>query len=136
MRKGAADAVIRILKDDSLKKELGRQARESAEEYLNADLAEIWKNIFEQTLIPKSETKSLYELPAAEAAARIAVEHYNSGMLKRIQSPQVNDYSPRCKELEDELERFRRSESYRIGMLVTFIPRMIKKLIKKLLGKN
>ncbi len=134
--RGAADAVIRILKDDSLKKELGRQARESAEEYLNVDLSRHWKNVFEQTLVPKPKTKSLYELPAAEAAARIAVEHYNSGMLKRMQTGYTNNSSPRCAELEAELENFKRSESYRVGMFITFIPRMIKALLKRILKRK
>ena len=131
----AANAIVKIFRDDALKKELGRQARESAEEYLSIDLTEIWKNIFTETLMSKPETLSLSELPVAEAAVRIAVNNYNTGIFNRTVSSQSKS-SPRYAELEDELNRFKRSESYRIGCIITYIPRKIKAFLRKLFKRR
>ncbi len=129
----AAKAVIKILKDDDLKKEMGRQARESAEEYLSVDLAKRWHDIFEQTLLPKPESVPIYELPASEAAVRIAAEKYSDGILNRSNVAQRAEHDiAKIAELEDELARFKRSESYRVGMIITFIPRKLIALLRKI----
>lgn len=135
----AAEAVIEILENDQLKKKLGREARESIEEFYSIDLVQHWHSIFEQTLAPKPEPVKLYELPVNEAAVRIAVQHYSDGILRRIEeTKRVIEMAStgRCAELERELERFKHSESYRIGMIVTFIPRVFIKLLKKILGRK
>lgn len=132
----AANAVIKMFKDDDYKKQLGRDARESAEEYLNIDLASHWKNIFEQTLIPKPKAEPLYKLTPAEIAVRIAVENYSEGIYKRSQMVQSGVNSPKLAELEDELARFKRSETYRVGRIVTFIPRLIKSILKRIFKRN
>ena len=131
----AANAIVEILSNKELKKEMGLQARESAENYLSIDLAEHWKNIFAQTLAPKKKENSLYDVSTTEAAVRIAVDKYSSGIFKRAIA---NDegYTQRCVELQKELDNFRHSESYRIGMIITFIPRMLKNLLKKLFKRN
>ena len=149
--KGAADAIVKILKDEALKKEMGRAARESAEDFLSLDLAEHWKNIFKETLVPKQEPLPLHKLSATETAVRMAVERYSSGILKRAKAAQYANYQSaradalecRVNELEiqikarlDELERFKHSESYRVGYILTFIPRKIKALLKKILRRG
>jgi len=134
----AAEAIIRIFTDDDLKKRMGQEARKSVEEFYSIDLAKHWEGIFTQTLLPKPASAPLRQLPASEVAVRIAVDNYSEGILLRTRNAAATvayDSSAgnaRCAELERELERFKRSESYRIGMIVTFIPRMIKKLLKKI----
>ena len=97
--------------------------------------------------MPKPAPKSLRELPAHEAAVRIAVDKYSDGIFKRanmtVNAPAnatlvkaLNDVNAEAIRRGDELERIRNSECYRIGLVITFIPRMFKKLLKKLLGRN
>lgn len=132
----AANAVIKMFKDEDYKKQLGKEARQSAEEYLNIDLAEHWKSIFEQTIIPKPKAEPLYKLTPTEIAVRIAVDNYSEGIYKRSQLVQSGANSPKLAELEDELARFKRSETYRVGRIVTFIPRLIKSLLRRIFRRN
>ena len=137
--RAAADAIIKILKDNDLKKEMGKQARESAEKYLGIDLASHWKNIFEQTALPKPAQTPLRNLTAQDAAVRIAVDHYTSGLLARLNAPHQECNQAlvdRCEHLEREIQNIRRSETFRVGRLVTLFPRLLKTLIKKILGRK
>lgn len=134
--KAAADAIIKMFTDEDYKKQLGKDARESFEEFYSIDLASHWKNIFEQTLIPKPKAEPLYKLTPAEIAVRIAVENYSEGIYKRSQMVQSGVNSPKLAELEDELARFKRSETYRVGRIVTFIPRLIKSILKRIFKRN
>lgn len=129
----AARAVVKILKDDELKKEMGSQARKSAEDFISVDLAERWRNIFGESLKPKPAPLPLYELPASEAAVRIAIERYSDGIFNRAQSSKRAERDiEKIAELEDELYRFKRSESYRVGMILTFIPRKLIAILRKI----
>lgn len=139
---GAAEAVIKILSDSELKKEMGRQARKSAEEFYDFDLSKHWDMIFEQTLLPMPEPKPLSELPASDVAMRIATDSFSRGIYLRsvvnAPTPGSNGYSPLREELDmarAEIISIRRSETYRVGYLILLIPRKLKDLIKKLLGR-
>ena len=142
--RAAAEAIVKILTDDDLKKQMGRDARRSVEEFYSIDLAEHWKNIFDQTLLPKPAIVPMRELPVQEVAVRIAADYYNTGIYRRksfsgggyMASAQDHNLVQRCAFLEEELERFRRSETYRVGRIVTFIPRLIKRILKKILGRD
>ena len=133
----AAHEIVKLFKDDIYKKEIGRQARESAEEFYSIDLAKHWQSIFELSVQPPKPIVPLYKLSAEEVAVRMAVEYYRDGIIKRgVNSGDTTYLSMRCAELEHTLEEFRRSESYRIGMIITFIPRKIKALLKKIFKRK
>ena len=103
--KAAADAIVKILKDDKYKKALGREARESVEEFYQIELTDIWDNIFKQTLIPNGEKTPLSKLPALETSMRIAVEKYREGIETRFHlTLQTQHFVSRCRELEAILD--------------------------------
>lgn len=144
--RGAADAVIKILKDDALKKEMGREARKSAEEFFDIDLAQNWKNIFEQTLQPKCED-NIYARPDTEIAFRIAMEKYSEGLynyLNNVNSKNANseiagelaDAKKRIAFFDREVINIRNSDIYRVGAIITFIPRKLKALFLKLFKRK
>lgn len=126
----AANAVIRILKDPSLKKEMGLLARKSAEDFFDIDLTERWNEIFTETLLPKPAKKPLSEFSPLEIAMQIAMDNYSRGIALRTQ---CNNTTSECAALKNELERFKASESYRIGKIVTAPLRAIKRILKRLL---
>lgn len=133
----AARAVINILKNNALKKEMGRLARESAEEFFDIDLAERWNTIFKETLIPKEEKASIYEAQDYVRAVRIAVEKYTEGILKRAnQPPVVVEKIVSNDEIVDELARIKLSESYRIGKIVTSPLRFTKFILEKVFRRK
>lgn len=137
--KAAAAAIVKILRDPELKKKLGSEARESAENFYTVDLTERWKEIFEQTLLPKPERIPTYKLPVSDAVMRIALNKYDEGILKRTHMATANansarcaDLEAQCRALESQIAALRRSESFRIGAAIAFFPRVIKLLLKKI----
>lgn len=131
----AAEEVIRLFENDELKKQMGREARQSAEELLGIDLAEHWEKIIAKTLENEDKADGVVIGSPESAAISIAVEKYATG-IKLWAERQGEGASWRCDELERTLAEFRRSESYRIGLIVTYIPRKIKALLKKLFGRK
>ena len=132
----AADAIIEILRNDELKKQLGQKARESAQDYCSIDLGKHWETIFNKTLLPKEPPIPLSQRTPLEAAICIAVEHYSTGLYKHVttRAPQVYDNSAATEALH-QLSRISRSESYRLGLVLTYIPRKLKQLLKKILRR-
>lgn len=125
----AADAIVEILQNDELKKQMGKQAKESAIELYRIDLAKHWKSIFDQTLLPFQRTDPLRKSPL-EATSDIVMEFYAQGILNRENVPCVtstNDYQ----QVVQILNGLAESESYRLGMFLTAIPRKIKRWLKK-----
>ena len=42
-----ADGIIKLLKDDSLRKQMGEEARESLENFMSFDIKKAWKNLLD-----------------------------------------------------------------------------------------
>ncbi|MBQ2896877.1 MAG: glycosyltransferase [Clostridia bacterium] len=138
----AAEEIIKILSDDKLKKQMGKEARESAEEMLSIDLAKHWDYIFEKTLNP--DTKEI-KLTPDQSALNTLVHYTSQGILARMYThPQVQyqqiplevpneDWllqSHYAESLEATIKEIRSSTSYRLGWFLTTIPRKIKDFIK------
>lgn len=151
----AANAVVRILKDPALKKEMGLSARKSAEDFFDIDLTARWNEIFTETLLSRPEKKSLPELSPLEIAMQMAIDDYSRGILIREQTHSANvarlgevearynelnsahaSLNTSCNALQNELERFKASESYIVGKAITAPLRLLKKLLKKLLRRG
>jgi len=135
-RQAAADAIISIFSDDGKKRRMGREARESAERICGTDLAAIWEHIFEQTMKPAVDAVPLYQRTPLEIAANLATEFHSRGIFDRMQNVRYGGdesyhYAEQCRLLTDALEEIGRSESYRVGLFVTAIPRAILRLIKR-----
>ncbi len=129
---GAANAIVEILQNEDLKRRLGKEARESATEYCSKDLAAHWDFIFAQSLLPKEPAVPAYLRSPLDAAVNIAVSYYSDGIFKRASSGA--DRAPQVmvdQEALRQLEQIGRSESYRVGLLVTYIPRKLKQLFTR-----
>ena len=125
----AADAIVEILQNEELKKQMGKQAKESAIELYRIDLAKHWESIFEQTLLPFQRPQLVQKSPL-EATSDIVMEFYAQGILNRESVPcetSANDYQ----QVIQILNGLANSESYRLGMFLTAIPRRIKRWLKK-----
>jgi hypothetical protein len=133
-RRAAADAIISIFSDDAKKRSMGRAARESAERICGTDLAAIWEHIFAETMKPAGDAVPLYQRTPLEIAANLATEFHSRGIFDRMQNAQYGGdaypYAEQCRILSDALEEIGRSESYRVGLFVTAIPRAILRLFK------
>ena len=136
--KAAADAVVRILTDGDLKKKMGKEARESAVEMYSIDFAKLWNDIFTETMQPKSEPVPLYRLPPQETAINIAVDYYTRGIGARCGGMPISSgggdwryYEEQCRVLSKALNELSRSESYRVGLFITAIPRKINNWLKR-----
>ena len=132
----AAEAVVSILQDDARKKTLGQEARAGVQAMYSVDFAEIWKQIIEETMKPKTKPLPISEMDPSEIAIRIAVDAYTKGIWERSQGYVGTDvamgggdwryYEEQCKVLSKALKELANSESYRFGLFMTAIPRKIK----------
>ncbi len=122
----AADAIIEILENDELKKQMGADARESAKEYYSLDLAKHWDEIFAQTMLPRENKRELTNQSPIETAVQMAVSYYSDGLIKHAAGG-----VPVSSDAMDQLINISRSESYRVGLVVTYIPRKIKQWLQK-----
>jgi glycosyltransferase involved in cell wall biosynthesis len=131
----AADAIVEILQNDELKHRMGKEARESAEEWLSFDLAAHWNMIFAKTLEPRTHLNSMEIQSADQAAIDIAVTHYSEGLYKRAMAPASavadGELLAECKKLINMLNEIGSSESYKLGLFLTAIPRKIKNWLKR-----
>lgn len=124
----AAERIIEILSDDKLKKEMGAEARKSAEELLSFDIAKHWEYIFEQTLIQKENNSGLQKEPL-NAAIDILLDFTAKGILTRGSNGTAGN-SLHIAALEATIKEIKNSTSYRLGWFLTTIPRKIKDYIK------
>ncbi len=134
----AADAIVEILQNDELRHRMGAEARESAKALYSLDLAKHWDYIFEQTMLEKPQSTGVEIKAPMEEAVHSLVAFLAEGMIKRDAVPAPiavsNDedllrYAEQSRVLSNVLEEIGRSESYRVGLLVTAIPRKIKNWI-------
>ncbi|MBR5306348.1 MAG: glycosyltransferase, partial [Oscillospiraceae bacterium] len=134
---GAADAIIKILSEDSYKKELGRQARESGIEYISQDIGAIWESIFED--IGNNVFEYADDISVKDplvTATNILVDFIAEGIATRgtgggYKSEDLIFYQSRCNSLDQTIKEIKNSTAYKIGMAITSFPRKIKSLIKR-----
>lgn len=127
----AADAIVEILQDADLKQKMGREARQSAEELLSIDLAKHWDEIFAKTLEPRVKAQGVEIKSLEETAVNIALDAFTRGISNRGSSGMPMIQSEQYRALIDTIQGLERSESYRLGLWLTAIPRRIKRWLKK-----
>lgn len=129
----AAEYVVQLLTNENLKQSMGAEARKSAEELFSLDLGEHWKKIFDRVSQEKPEAKMLSERTPMETAVGLCVEYTARGILKRgdgggVSWEQLTAAQLECNALDATIKEIRSSTSYRVGMMITAIPRKIKGL--------
>ena len=132
----AANAIIKLLTDDNYKKQMGAEARKSAEDLLSLDLAKHWDKLFAMALEQKTESADTELLPPLETALRLAIKQYTEGIAKRsstsgINTADVEAYIKQNREMATIIKGLQHSESYRVGLALTYLPRKIKSLLKR-----
>lgn len=126
----AADAVIEILENDDLRRQMGKEARESAEELLSIDLGKHWQEIFEKTFEPRQRVDGVEIKSPVETAVNVALETFARGIAVRASNGAPQVQSEQYRALVDALHGIEHSESYKLGLWLTAIPRKIKRIIK------
>ncbi len=98
----AASHVIDLLLNVEKRRELGRQARESAEEMDAVDLGKVWDDIFALALAPYQPVSATEVKPPLEAALEIALVRMLEGQQSRQKA--FNDMNNYCSDLQDAVK--------------------------------
>lgn len=129
---GAAENIVKILSDFDLKKKMGKEARESAEEIFSQDLFALWEHIFNETLLPRTDI----QLSPKDYAIRTLTNYNAIGIKKRGSgndtevSFDTEAYLSHVTQLEKTVKELRASTSYKLGWFLTWPFRKIKDKIK------
>lgn len=110
-----ADHVIRLLKDDAIRKSLGQEAKESFDTLANYDLSGTWQKIFDFCEGKESEDKIFYMPDQLNESDKYIM-------------PPLFDMLQKTAEKNSLTKNF----DYKIGHKVLKIPREIGKIIKKI----
>ncbi len=131
----AAQAVVQLLSDEAMRRQMGRQARESAERAFGQDIAAHWDEIFRAALAGQEAEPLLCTRPPLETAIGLVNEYTAQGMRLRAGDAPVDDdaayYRRQCNALNDTIEELRASASYRLGTALLSVPHRIKNLFRK-----
>lgn len=132
---GAADAVVQLLSDEALRRCMGRQARQSAQQAFGQDMAAHWDAIFRAALAPVPAQPLLCTRPPLETAIALVNEYTAQGFRLRAGGVTEDEdaayYRRQCNALNDTIEELRASASYRLGTALLSIPHRLKRLLCK-----
>lgn len=145
----AAAAIIRLLNDESLRRDMGEEARGHMIEINSFDHAAAWREIFDSLGEETADTEDFERRIMWNAL----LEHYRMGTAKQMQerymlTKQVDELKTQRQAAEDntvcanfDLNReisFLRSEiaaihcswTYRLGSLITLLPRIVRRVYR------
>ncbi len=127
----AAQCLVKLLTDDTLRHQMGSEARASAEEIYRMDMGGCWQQIFDLALTPVSAGASLQERSPLETAIGIAVDKLVKGIdAQRIHASVVAD-AQQAAAYTASLNEIRNSTAYRVGLAVTWLPRKLKSFLRR-----
>lgn len=129
----AAERIIRVCQDAQMLADLGDEALRSIDWIREYDYKAEWTQIFQSIEEPRVKV-----MP--ETTERIMwhtlLEHYKVGTLKLAKEKnEFNDIKRNYEEMTQEYNRVNNSYSYKIGLLLTYIPRKLIKSFINLCGK-
>lgn len=135
----AAKEVVRMLNSEAYRKEMGAQARACIESYRDYDFEGTWKSIFDslsEEHVPMSEddkTKIMWDT---------LMSHYRTGAARN--NAKIDELSKKTagkevyvtnndivEQYEQEIRNIKDSMTYRIGELITYIPKYLRGDFKK-----
>jgi hypothetical protein len=141
----AADAVVDLLADPEYRHRLGREARANIEELARFDFAGTWRRLFEDLArptpgLPRDEnTRIMWETllghyrTGAVCRNREAVQLKKQiSKVKQTAKRDAKKAAQKERQLKTRLRKVRKSRAYRVGRVLTALPRKIRKLLKRL----
>jgi glycosyltransferase involved in cell wall biosynthesis len=138
-KKAMAENIIKILKDENLKHRLQQEAQESLKPFINYDLKQAWKDIFEN-LYEDEQVREVDEL--TNLMIRSFLQHYNYGATlvaseKSTLQKQLKKQAVELKKLKRTVAKLKKTQNsldYKLGYVILYIPHKIIRTLKRLLG--
>lgn len=122
---GAGKAVVRLLKDESLRKKMGKEARESIEQFASFDYCEAWKKVFQGRIEKVSVSRERMVM------METMLKHLKGGLFKYEEAMKRQCHRKCQEEFEHREKEIRNSKSYRLGHALLHVPRKAKELLNK-----
>lgn len=127
----AADALVRLLTDDTLHQTLSQQSRAYVEKIEQLDLGALWQSILEQSKITRPLPLPLYQRNSPDVAFAMTLQSIHEGILRGgSTSPYTRDLEVQNAAYAIMVKELRQSTSYRLGQLLLWPLRMLKKLLR------
>lgn len=142
----AAEAIIRIFSNSELKQRLGKEARESIEPFLSYEYAKEIKQI-----IRSLETAPVFNQinPSSKIIVDTLIDEYLRAVnkyltlkkkLDEVSSAVTNEGNTELQKkltgLKNEIISIKNSYSYKMGRIITWIPRKVRNLVKETKKKD
>ena len=129
--KEMADAVVSLLKDDEYRKRMGKEAKESLDEFKEYDLTGEWKQLLDEICINSNDNIDGINLD--EKSLKVMLEsmllHYGMGSTNKQKE---------LKTLKKELSKALKAKetiTFKLGVIILAVPRKILRLFKKVKKK-
>ena len=124
-QQAAADAAIELLTNPEAYQEASREARKVAEEFMNFDQAAVWKKVIEE--LPQPYTPEETEIDRID---RVMLEtillHGTWSKIPQQTEAQLQKTRKQLAAAQNEIKKVHSTTAWRIGRLITFIPRKVK----------
>lgn len=140
-KKQMANNIVKILKDEELKKKLQKEAQDSLEVFLNYDLKTAWNKVF-------SGLSEGHEMSESDENLKILLnsmlQHYNYGAAisnneKRILKNENEKLMKKLKKIRrinrKNIWKVKKSWNYKLGQVILFIPHQIVWNIRRFVKK-
>lgn len=121
---GMAYQICSLLKDDQLLYKMGKEARQSIEPFINYDVSQQWKQVFESQSRDVEDITSL-KMTSERIMLETLINHSHCGTIKRLNQKSSTVRTSNMDE-RAELNAIKQGWSFRIGRMITFIPRKIR----------
>ncbi|MBQ9694310.1 MAG: glycosyltransferase [Kiritimatiellae bacterium] len=124
-QQAAADAAIELLTNPEVYREASLEARKVAEEFMNFDQAAAWKQVIEELPTPYSPEET-----EVDRVDRVMLEtillHGTWSRLPQQTQQQLAAARKQLAAAQAELKKIRATLTWRIGRMVTFVPRKMR----------
>lgn len=120
----AVEALYNLLSDPEHLRIAGNAGRNYLEKMYSVELDRQWESVFKMINAPAT-----YIVPDSQMMCEVLVRDYYDGAV------QVNSLKGELKKMRGEIRNLRSSLSFKIGRVVTFLPRKMRDMAKKLKEK-
>lgn len=128
--KKMAEHIVKILKNDDLKKKLQVDAHDSLKPFMEFDLKTAWVNLFSNIGNPPSFNPD----ENLQIMLQSLLQHYEYGVM--INSQNHRALKKNNSNLKKKLEKIQKSWAYKVGKVIIFIPKKFIIFFKKVENEN